>query len=158
MQNTQLNAPVTSESPISLDQPGAIASQRAKYELRNRGTNLPPESIGVLPLEAKLDMGDAHNQQRPQSPVHDLPVGAIELGDGGEDEGHGHVLDEIAVGPHGEVERIRTLGVDLGRRGFVTQELLVLQALHRHTGGEETEVGCEWERPDARDGCSGRRS
>lgn len=52
-------------------------------------------------------MPDAHHQQRTHDVTERFAVGAVEFGHGGEDEGQGHVFEEVEVRAGGEEEGVR---------------------------------------------------
>ena len=112
-------------------------------------------------------MRDAQHQQQRHGVVEVLPVGAVQLRHRREDEGEGHVLEEIAVRARREVERVWRggglllfvvggggggIGRGGGGRGggfgeAVAEVFFVFEPLVGDPVGEEEEVGCVGEGP-----------
>lgn len=91
-------------------------------------------------------MSDAHSEQRGHGVIQYRTVGAIEFGDGGQNESEWDVLQEIQVATTLEEKRVgvlRVAGAVLLRIEFVSDPLLVLDALVDDAVAEEQEVGCE---------------
>ncbi|RKU49058.1 hypothetical protein DL546_002388 [Coniochaeta pulveracea] len=93
-------------------------------------------------------MRNTANEQSGQGPLQRLAVGAVHLGNGGEQDRPGDILDEVGLGAEGYQQRGVLLAAGcFGGVGWggVAQEGLGLQALVAYSPGEEGEVCCEGE-------------
>lgn len=100
-------------------------------------------------------MHDPQHQQGGKGVIEDGPVGAVEFGGGGDDEGDGHVFDEVGVGAVFELERVG-FGAGGRRRELLADVFFVLHAVVGDPVGEVEEVGGEGEGPGAGYGWEGR--
>ena len=100
-------------------------------------------------------MYDSQHQQRRHGIIQNLPIGAVQLGNGDQGEAEGHVLDEVVVSAGIEEEGVGLVvgcgfgGVDVA----VADEFFGFDAAVDDAVGEVDEVGGEGEGPGAGDGC-----
>lgn len=85
-------------------------------------------------------MHDAEGQERGQGHLQHPAVGTVHLGDGGQEDGPRHILDEVGMAAGCDEQRRRRVGCLVG---VITKDDLVLHTASDHAPGEEGEVGCE---------------
>lgn len=145
-------------TPVSLDEIGSISRHTSQEALGPEHPNRSPIGHRPFPAQANLHMSDAQREQRRHGITQHRPVGAIEFGDGGENEREGHVLEEVQMAAALEEQRIRVVGVAGGVVlvvrvvEMVADPLLVFDALVDDAVAEEEEVGGEGDGPGAGDG------
>ena len=140
--------------PITFNQVRPVRRHSPQKPLRPKKPNRPPQRMRILPLEPKLGVHDPQRKQSRQRVVQHLPVGAVQLRDRGQDERHGHALEEVGVAAGLDQERV---GGVVG--GVIVEAIadvfVVLDSLVNDAVGEKEEVGGEGEGPGAGDSCEG---
>lgn len=100
-------------------------------------------------------MSDAQGEEGGHGVIENSAIGAVELGDGGQQEGEGYIFEEVHVGANIEVERVwivRVAGLAaVVAIELVTNPLLILDALVDDTVHEDEEVAGEGQSPGAGD-------